>query len=109
MAGEDPQYTQWLGRRRWCVACGERRPNSIHHKTGAGMALRSHDHDGMPLCGHGTVGCHGSIHSLRFGYFKDWPKQRLRDWQQEMVGRLRSEYLSLKMESAPIGVEEEVF
>ena len=84
-----------------CMACGSAPPSVLHHKTGAGMGLRAHDQDGMPLCDP----CHKSIHSLTFGHFKGWTKDRRRNWQEWAVGLLQGEYLSEKMGEAPQGAE----
>lgn len=78
MAGEDKAYCGWL-RSLPCCMCGAR-PVQVHHRTGAGMARRAHDHEGMPLCHQ----CHTDLHGLT-GKFKGWDKQRLRTWQREQV------------------------
>jgi len=68
-----------------CASCGMEPAGNAHHATGAGMALRSSDHDTIPLCGSGTTGCHGSFHALTFGPFRGWDRQALRDWQAAAV------------------------
>ncbi len=110
MAGEDKAYRDWLHGQA-CIACvqGGRLQDyrtSVHHRTGAGLALRAHDHEGIPLCGDGVRGCHGSAHSLMFGPFKGWTKARLREWQEDRIKELRNEYLATQMGSAEVGAEE---
>lgn len=83
MAGELPAYTAWL-RRLPCRRCGLGRVE-IHHRRGAGMGLRAHDRDAMPLCHR----CHMDI-DLRCGPFRDWSKAALRDWEASQVARLRA-------------------
>ena len=106
MAGDDKAYATWI-RQRPCMACGASPPSNLHHKTGAGMGLRASDREGMPLCGSGTTGCHGSLHNPQMhGHFKGWDRAQLRDWQRVAVDILRAEWLGEKMESAPQGAEE---
>lgn len=51
MAGENARYSEWI-RSQPCYWPGCRKgPRSEqHHMSGAGMGLRAHDHDSMPLC-----------------------------------------------------------
>ena len=106
MAGEDKAYTTWI-RSLQCAACEDQQhKTSCHHRTGAGIAKRAHDWEAMPLCGNGTQGCHGSLHSLMFGSFKGYTKDRIRDWQEQCVKSLRSEYLGQQLDGAVVGFEE---
>jgi len=75
MAGEDRQYTDWIAKQP-CASCGIRFRSQVHHRTGAGMGLRAHDHDSMPMCS----GCHRDFHDL-IGAFKTWDKALRGDWQ----------------------------
>lgn len=79
MANEDSSYLSRI-RKQDCQKCG-RRPCQAHHRTGAGMALRAHDHETISLC----VECHASIHELTHGEFSGWTKGELREWQREAV------------------------
>lgn len=49
MADEDRKYSSWI-RSLDCAMCGARGPSEQHHKSGAGVGRRAHDHDSMPLC-----------------------------------------------------------
>lgn len=70
---EDPAYLARV-RQRPCVRCGKHGPNEAHHcrdlpdynerglyKRLPGAALRSHDHDAIPLCQE----CHWLFHNRR--------------------------------------------
>lgn len=85
MANEDQDYTDWL-RQRPCCSCG-RHGVQVHHKTGAGMGLRSHDHDAMPLC----IPCHSDLHCLT-GRFATWNREELREWQSQQAAMHRAGY-----------------
>lgn len=88
MAGEDPDYCNWL-RSRPCARCGAYGVQ-VHHRTGAGMALRGHDDKGIPLCHI----CHGDFHALA-GMFKGWSRAGLAHWQDRQISILRKRYESL--------------
>lgn len=79
MAGDDLKYASWI-RRQPCAMCGRPGPCQVHHRTGSGMGLRAKDRDSMPLC----AKCHGELHSLS-GRFKDFDRERLREWQKAQV------------------------
>lgn len=80
MGGEDRNYLSWI-RLRVCAVGGDcRGPVCAHHKTGAGMSLKAHDRETIPLC-HGH---HMALHGLH-GKFKGWDKARLRKWQEDQV------------------------
>lgn len=85
MADEDPKYTAWL-RTLSCCMCGKR-GTEAHHKTGAGMALRAHDHEAMPLC----RACHRELHALN-GRFKGWGRLQLTEFQGRQVATHRELY-----------------
>jgi hypothetical protein len=70
-----------------CAMCGLQPAGNAHHRTGAGMGRRAPDDQTMPLCGSGTTGCHGSLHTLTFGPFKGWAKDELRQWQRDAMWR----------------------
>jgi hypothetical protein len=84
MAGEDPRYLAWV-RTLPCSVPDCRAPSEAHHITGAGMSLRSHDHDTMPLC----RWHHATFHDLT-GHFKGWLKHERRRWQREKVARVQA-------------------
>lgn len=89
MAGESKQYTTWLRTQPCCAPeCGTTRSIEVHHRTGAGMGLRAHDHKGMPLCN----SCHVALHSAKRPFF-GWDRARLRDWQDEQIAAHRARYL----------------
>lgn len=81
MADEDPEYTAAV-RRLPCKGpkCERRLAAQAHHRTGAGMAQRAHDHLSMPLC----VFCHHNFHAAA-GEFKGWGKLRRDCWQDEKI------------------------
>lgn len=83
-------YRLWLERQP-CRHCNRETYGGVHHKNGAGWALRSDDDDGIPMCGTGTTQCHGDFHGL-CGGFRGWVKQQLRDWQDEAIRDLHALY-----------------
>ncbi len=93
----------WLGDQP-CCAC-PRPSGPPHHKTGAGMARRAHDHDAMPMC----PDCHNSIHSTMFGFFKGWEKAKLQRYQDNMVKMYRKLYAEGHAAVAQDAVCEEIF
>lgn len=93
MAGEDKDYTDWL-RAQPCNQCGKQAGCDPHHRTGAGMGMRSHDHKAIPLC----RTCHTEFHAGS-GFFKSLDKQGKRDYQDEAIERCRRSYSS----KAPVG------
>ncbi len=85
MAG-DPKYLAWV-RSQPCCACGRRPPSEAHHKTGAGLALKAHDHDTMPLC----AGCHRAFHDAS-GRFAVMNKAERKSWQMDRVQETRARF-----------------
>lgn len=79
MAGEWPKHLKRV-RALPCCSCGAPPPSQAHHRTGAGMGLRSNDMATMPLC----VWCHGAFHSLS-GPFKGFDKATRRAWEAEKI------------------------
>lgn len=67
--GEDKVYLSRL-RQLPCVICGNPAPNTVHHlkQTGhRGVALRSPDKFGLPMCMTGFAGtndCHGQVERI---------------------------------------------
>ncbi len=86
MAGEDPHYTDWVHRQP-CHQCKRQAGCDAHHRTGAGMGLRSHDHASFPLC----RWCHTAFHAGS-GPFKWFDKAGRRDWQDKAVIKARGTY-----------------
>ena len=67
-----------------CCICGARATNS-HHEPPVGMgggrgAFRLHGHEMRPalfaLCGSGTTGCHGAVHSGRYRIRWQWDTEK---------------------------------
>lgn len=88
MAGEDPAYTEWL-RTQPCAACGKPGPCVPHHRTGAGMGLRAHDHEAVPL--HNEP-CHLShLHKWR-GPFRSFTREQMRAWHDVQIREHRARY-----------------
>lgn len=54
----------------------------IHHRTGAGMALKADDEKTFPLCHRH----HMDFHQQR-GLFRLWSKEAKHRWQDEMIER----------------------
>ena len=86
MAEEDAAHLARI-RALPCARCQRPPPSEAHHRTGAGMALRAHDHDAMPLC----ASCHRDLHAMT-GRFRTWTRHQLRVWQQERVVEMRSRF-----------------
>jgi hypothetical protein len=53
-----------------------------HHTSHRGMSMKASDERTFPLCHRH----HMDFHAAR-GLFRDWDKQRRREWQDEMVER----------------------
>ena len=83
MAREDEKHLARL-RQLPCCRCAKSAPCEAHHPTGAGMAMRDHDHEAMPLC----MQCHRDLHGL-CGVFKGWKREQLKTWQREMSDKYR--------------------
>lgn len=95
MAGEDPDYIDWLGTKPCATGCGKRSgpPHHPRHASAAlggvvGLSMRAHDHRAVPL----SQECHDSIHRLTCGFFKGWHRQQVRDFLDELALKYRSEY-----------------
>lgn len=88
MAGEDPDYISWLGRKPCACGCGRRSGPPHHPRHDVGIAKRAHDHRAVPL----SPECHESIHRLTFGFFKGWVRQQVRDWLDALAVKYRAEY-----------------
>lgn len=88
MANEDKPYTDWLHGQRCCLhGHGCAGAIEVHHRTGAGLALRAHDHEGIPLC----KKHHHERHSLT-GYFKNMVKAERKLWESHQIEVHRSLY-----------------
>jgi hypothetical protein len=85
MANDDPFYAKWI-RDLGCLMCGTR-PVELHHRTGAGMALRAGDRGGMPLCRQ----CHRDFHAAQ-GHFHEWDREQRRSWQDAAIAQLNELY-----------------
>lgn len=81
MANEDPEYSRWV-REQPCSMCMKKPPSEQHHRSGAGMALRAHDHESMPLC----RDCHH--HAL--GRLS---KEDRRAFEEDAIAHMQSLYL----------------
>lgn len=87
MAGEDETYLKWIRRQRCCVEPCPHEPVQAHHRTGHGMSMKNHDHEAMPLCWYH----HRELHGL-WGYFAEWTRRELHDWQWEQIRHYRGIY-----------------
>lgn len=79
MADEDPRYTKWL-KLQPCRKCKSHNGVDAHHRMGAGMGLRSHDHDAISLC----RSCHAAAHAYS-GPFEGWDRVRMRGWHDRQA------------------------
>lgn len=87
MAGEDANYTAWLHGQRCCINVSCAGPIEVHHRTGAGLALRAHDHEGMPLCKKHHRERHGSK-----GHFAKMGKAERKMWEAHQIEVHRALY-----------------
>lgn len=97
MAGEDLNYLDWIRMQPCVVTRMDVEPNGDgyckgrivpHHKVGAGMGKRAHDHESMPLC--------SSHHRLRHdasGPFKHWTRDDFRRWEDHWCTEMRERFL----------------
>lgn len=93
MAQEDREYLNYIrGLRCACEGHGECiGPVQAHHATGKkGIGTKNHDHRTIPLCS----GHHTERHSLS-GYFRDFHKADIREWEERLAGECRRQYLGL--------------
>jgi len=89
---------EWLLRQPCCMCNGV--ATDPHHITGAGMAMREHDHRAIPLCRE----CHTSFHAFS-GPFKGWSRRYQRGWQAAMVRLHRSLYAGFQVVSGRVEIE----
>lgn len=107
MAGEDPQYVQWI-REQPCCACESPFGVQAHHHTGGttapvfpkdgeplasnerprGKSERAHDTWCIPLC----IKCHANLHGFH-GLFSPFDQKQRRAWQDEWVRHFRERWL----------------
>ena len=92
--GGDEMYLRWV-RRQPCCVCGKFAPSDAHHRTGAGMGIKAHDHETMPLC----RTHHRQLHDLR-GHFNDWERSTLREWQRIQALAHRRLFLAEQFQNA---------
>lgn len=88
MAGEDPHYTDWL-KMQACYQCDSRRGCDPHHRQGAGMGMRSHDHTAIPLCRF----CHVAWHAGS-GPYKWMGRDGKREYADKSIAKYRALYRS---------------
>lgn len=101
MAGEDPAYISWVHSRACMLVhiggCGG--PIQAHHpRSGAGTALRGHDHTAIPLCReHHIYDLHGLAAHLNDapGFFIGLTRDERRAWEADAIKRTRALYESL--------------
>jgi hypothetical protein len=85
MAREDSPYTDYIHRLP-CHIC-QAQPVEAHHRTGAGLALRAHDREQIPLC----YRHHREFHDAA-GYFRGWLKEQRDQWQNAAIAKLQKDY-----------------
>lgn len=94
--GGDEEYLRWIRKLPCCVTgCAATGSSHAHHSTGAGMALKAHDRETMPLC----ATHHRQFHDGR-GYFLDWGRAQRRSWQAAQVGVYQASFLSKQLKNA---------
>lgn len=93
MAGEAPNYTDWL-KTQPCAACGIgghtwRGPIEVHHpRDHTGLGLRNQDRNGIPM--HNR--CHVfELHEMK-GRFWHFNKAMRKQWERDQIARLRALY-----------------
>jgi hypothetical protein len=90
MADEDRDYTAWLRKLPCCAPrCREPIAGHAHHRTGAGVAIRAHDHKAIPLC----PVSHHNFHAGA-GEFEGWTKEERAAWQDKMIALYRTAYVT---------------
>ena len=93
---DDPEYLAWLREHR-CVAPGPHHlggdaHHARHQQSGASMgAHMKDDHRAIALC----RGHHQDV-ELGQGPFVEWPRERIKAWENEWSEALRKEYLEGK-------------
>lgn len=88
---DDSAYIEFIRALACCAPGCRAQPRSdAHHKTGAGLALREHDHKTMPLCRRD----HESV-DLLVGRFDGWSREQRAEWQDGMICTLRALYVAL--------------
>lgn len=87
---DDRPYLEHFIKRLPCCApgCDADPPSDPHHKSGAGVGARAHDHETMPLCRR----CHDDLDAFR-GAFASWTREQRAAWQASMARVLRAAYL----------------
>jgi hypothetical protein len=83
---DDAKYLAFI-RRQPCSACGHAPPSDPHHRPGAGMGARSHDHEAIPMCRM----CHDDVDRFA-GMFTEWTREQRQEWHSHMVAILRDAY-----------------
>lgn len=92
----DPEYLAWIRTLRCSVCQILDRLHAHHLKHGhgerrGGMGIRVHDRLSLPMCPRH----HRQFHRSE-GYFKAWPKEQKRVWQEERIERLLKRFARLK-------------
>lgn len=81
--GGDAAYLRFVRSLGCCApGCTALRASEAHHRTGAGLALKAHDRETMPLCG--PMGCHQDFHDGR-GAFRGWTREERAAWQDAQI------------------------
>lgn len=75
---------------RACAACGRAAANA-HHIVQKGSPHFGDDVEGnlLPICGSGTMGCHGAIHGTPYEVqvaFRSWTERRDAEWVGRRLG-----------------------
>lgn len=82
----DEPYLQWI-RKQPCCACDKAAPSHAHHVTGAGLALKAHDRDTMPVC----PSCHDDLHRFA-GRFEGFSRADRATWQWKQIAHFQALY-----------------
>lgn len=87
---DDKAYVAWVKQQPCCAANAAQRcwrTVDPHHKTGAGMGARAHDHETMPLCRlH-----HDQLDDFK-GPFLGWTRAQRMEWQEAQIALHRMRY-----------------
>jgi len=80
-----------------CEVCGEQRATNFQHRKNRSQGGRWSAANGLDVCGSGTTGCHGDIHSSPTkAYAAGWSVQ---SWADEAKVPVRTHYGLVSLDS----------
>jgi hypothetical protein len=85
---DDARYLAWVRRQPCCApGCTRRAPSDPHHRPGAGVGARSHDHEAIPLC----RADHDDVDRFA-GRFRGWTRAQRQAWHTAQVAVHRARH-----------------